>query len=611
MNWNEVMDMSLIQMSLSGAIMIFVIMIVRKIGLNRLPKKTFVLLWGIVLLRLLIPFSIPSPISVYSFLENQVFIQQEETERLQQENGITFPVEDTNENIIIIERPTTNPTVQVIEYKENGVNIVFMIWLVGMILCSIIFFVIYFKCYFEFQTSFLVSNDFVANWLEEHPLSRTIQVRQSSKISAPLTYGILKPVILLPKNTDWDNQQELEYILLHEYMHICHFDIVWKIIAIIALCIHWFNPFVWLMYHLFNRDIECVCDECVIQSIGESSRANYARTLIRMEEKNTHFISFVNNFSENATEERIGAIMKAKKVTIMTVVMSIAILLVIVILFATSEKNHSEIEEITTGNETVESTEEQESESKTEEIEIGIVNENIDVSEFVLSSAVEIVRRNLNKDTLYQNWKLDSMEKILTFKHGESENIYEVYSMHYRFLLNEEWIDINDGEIPYIVFEKKELTNGDSSFRYFTDFVHESNPDFILPYIQMYLESQDKNVYNSVFIYEFDGTQISFDRFEWIVVPSEKATELGYTIENTPSGFVMYNEEVVIEKYMVAENCIYKILDWENGYMAVDVNKEEMINHIDTIYQKYKCYPPYRIIIRDDIIVGIFENYVP
>ena len=223
--------MSLIQMSFTGTIMILAAVVIRALAINRLPKKVFVLLWEIILLRLLIPFSVPSA------------------------------------------------------------------------------------------------------------LRRSVQIRQSDQISAPLTYGIVRPVVLMPKKTDWENGQQLQYILTHEYMHIRHFDMVWKLIAVAALCVHWFNPMVWLMYYIFNSDIELSCDESVVRQFGDNSRISYANTLITMEEKRSGLTPFCNNFSKSAIEKRIMAIMKTRKRTVRAVISGAVILVAVVILFATSAEN--------------------------------------------------------------------------------------------------------------------------------------------------------------------------------------------------------------------------------------------------------------------------------
>ncbi len=141
-------------------------------------------------------------------------------------------------------------------------------------------------------------------------MKRPILVRQSDRISAPLTYGIFRPVILMPKKMDWKNEKQLQYVLSHEYVHIYRYDTVTKLIATLALCIHWFNPFVWVMYILFNRDIELACDKSVIRQFGEKSKSAYSLMLINMEATKSGLLPFCNNFSKNAIEERITAVMK-------------------------------------------------------------------------------------------------------------------------------------------------------------------------------------------------------------------------------------------------------------------------------------------------------------
>ena len=152
-----------------------------------------------------------------------------------------------------------------------------------------------------------------------------------------MTYGLFHPVILLPKNTDWENKQQLRYILFHEYVHICHYDTAFKALAAIALCIHWFNPMVWVLYILFNRDIELACDECVIRRFG--GRSDYARMLISMEERKNRFDPFCNNFSKNAIEERIESIMKIKKASIITLLLAGIVVVGTAGVFATSESS--------------------------------------------------------------------------------------------------------------------------------------------------------------------------------------------------------------------------------------------------------------------------------
>lgn len=318
--------MRILQMSFSGAILILVIVVIRAIGINKLPKRTFLVLWEIVLIRLLVPFSIPSIFSVYSFINRntsaKVFSGMAEIN--------TFHVMLPGQISAIqgMQQSSVNRTAPISTW--------FVIWCIGMMFLMAFFTISYLHCRFDFQTSIPVHNDFVEQWIKEHPTKRVISIRQSGKFSAPLTYGIFRPVILMPKKTDWENTEQLKYVFLHEYIHVRRYDTVKKLIMVFALCVHWFNPLVWCMYILFNRDIELACDESVVRCFGENTKSTYALMLISMEAEKSGLTPFCNNFSKNAIEERITAIMKMKKVTALSCMLTCLIVASTATVFATS-----------------------------------------------------------------------------------------------------------------------------------------------------------------------------------------------------------------------------------------------------------------------------------
>lgn len=354
--------MNLLQMSVSGAVMIAVIILFRTLCINRLPKKTFLILWGVVLLRLLLPFSFPSTLSIYSLLADSAVF----TEALSEAPGSPLPTQNMagqqvngfspdalSENTLPGVRegylwqsfspspwkslaPWASLTSPAGPAARMGLSPLTVLWIVCMALCAAYFLLSYLYCRSKFQKALPVHNAFVHKWLQNHHLLRTMAVRQSKYVSAPLTYGILRPIILLPENTDWENTLQLQYMLEHEYIHIRRADAFWKLLMTTALCIHWFNPLVWAMYLLFNRDIELTCDESVVRHFGDRSRASYARTLISMEEQKLKLYPFCNSFHKNATEERITSIMKTKKATFLTILLAIILIIAIIILFATS-----------------------------------------------------------------------------------------------------------------------------------------------------------------------------------------------------------------------------------------------------------------------------------
>ena len=325
--------MSLLQMSFLGTVIILLIVVLRAVLINRLPKKTFLILWWIALIRLLVPFSIKSVTSIYSLLQS---IYSDINPVRTAQTTTFLPI---NGNMPEIANGLSEAMVQ----RTESISILSVIWLAGLLLCFGFFAVSYIKCYREFRFSLPVENDILEAWKEKHPLKRSLSIRQTETIAAPLSYGVIRPVILMPKNTEWKNIYQLRYVLEHEYVHIRRLDMLTKLIMIAAVCIHWFNPLVWVMYILFNRDLELSCDETVVRRFGMDIKSVYATALISMEEKKSGLTPLCNSFSKNAIEERIRAIMKIKKTSKFAVMISAVLVIGVTGGFATSasslEKN--------------------------------------------------------------------------------------------------------------------------------------------------------------------------------------------------------------------------------------------------------------------------------
>jgi len=320
--------MTLTQMSFMGTIMILVVGVIRIITINKLPKKVFLLLWEIIMVRLSIPFYVPLAASVYNIFKHS----EDLTAKYSVDTTINFSTAVTAD--------FTTEATEIVS-KSESVSIWFIIWITGVILCLLGFSFLYVICYKKFRYSEKINSDIAAKLIKEMNIKRKIKICLSNNISSPLTYGIIKPVILLPKNIYTDEYKQLDYIFKHELIHIKRFDMVRKMIMAAVLCIHWFNPFVWIMYLLYNRDIELVCDETVIKSAREDCRSDYAMALIDMEEKKCGITSLYSNFSKNSIEERIVAIMKTKKINFATGVMACTIIFGVTSVFATSSDTKS------------------------------------------------------------------------------------------------------------------------------------------------------------------------------------------------------------------------------------------------------------------------------
>ncbi len=260
--------MSLLQMSFQGGALILAAALLRALALHRLPKGTFLALWAVAAARLLVPFSIPSPWSVYALAPAA---GESPAGRLPAASVL----------------PGAAPVPPAPAAPPGG-------------------------------------------------LRRPVALRRSDRIAAPLTYGILRPVILLPKTLDGAGGARMTWILEHELTHIRHFDALFKLVLTAAACVHWFNPLVWGMYLLANRDMELRCDEAVVRRLGVDRRGDYARTLISMEACKSGLGPLTSAFSRNAAEERIVAIMRLKKRSLAALLAAAALICGVSAAFATS-----------------------------------------------------------------------------------------------------------------------------------------------------------------------------------------------------------------------------------------------------------------------------------
>ena len=207
------------------------------------------------------------------------------------------------------------------------------VWLAGAVLLALWFAASHLRWRRRFREALPAEAPFLAQWQLRHP---RIRVRRSDRIAAPLTYGLLRPVILLPKGFDLSDEAALRCILTHETVHIRRLDGLLKLLLSAALCVHWFNPAVWLLWVLAGRDMELRCDQAALTRLGPENRAAYALTLLRMAELRNASMPLCSSFNECGMEERIRAIMKYKKPSVFALTIALALTLCVTAAFATT-----------------------------------------------------------------------------------------------------------------------------------------------------------------------------------------------------------------------------------------------------------------------------------
>lgn len=300
-----------------GSIFVLIILLMRFALRRRLIRRVFVILWDIAAVRFLLPWELPSFFSIYRLFPNPP---------ANMGAGVILPPAQPVISAQTVTAAATSAGTPAAELWP-------VIWAAGALLCAGIFAALYLRWLPRFRTSLPLFNEYIRVWLQKHPLRRRIDVRYSEYITAPLTYGILRPVILLPKAMIPEDTESLEYILTHEYIHIRRFDAVRKLLYMAAACAAWYNPLVWIMYVAASRDIEISCDEAVVTTC---SSTRYARLLIQLEAQKPGAAVFGSSFSRNAMTERIRAIMRAKKQTVFSLILAGALIICVSTALATS-----------------------------------------------------------------------------------------------------------------------------------------------------------------------------------------------------------------------------------------------------------------------------------
>ena len=295
----------LLRINLVASIVILIILGARLI-LKRAPKVFSYALWAIVLIRLLVPVSIQSPVSVIpntpatsGAVINSALPEIEfETPRDREQNDYESQ-NTTSEDIQVYVSHTMEPVVYL--------SVAWLIGMAGMVLYSSI-------SYLKIKNKVRIAV----------PLRGNIWI--TDDIKSPFVIGFIKPKIYLPDNL---GDQEQEYIILHEQHHIKRCDHVIKALAFLALTIHWFNPLVWLAFVLACKDMEMSCDEAVIRKLGENVRADYSASLLTLATGHRIIAGTPLAFGEGDTKGRIKNLAKWKKPAIWVLVLTIIICLVL------------------------------------------------------------------------------------------------------------------------------------------------------------------------------------------------------------------------------------------------------------------------------------------
>ena len=281
--------LKIINMSISASWLVLAVLILRFV-LKKGPKWVNDLLWGIVAVRLICPFSFESALSL---------IPSAETFPYQVISGPSFDVQtgiapvDNRINDYLGDRYFEGVTVPT-NNGNNVMTILTIVWIIGILLLVTYTIISYQRLNRKIDTAIRYKDN----------------IFQSENVSSPFVLGIIKPRIYFPFNM---NSQDLEHVVAHEQAHIRRKDHLWKPLGFLLLTIHWFNPLMWLAYVLLCRDIELACDEKVIKELGNEQRADYTQALVACSVNRRMIAACPLAFGEVGVKERVKSVMNYKK----------------------------------------------------------------------------------------------------------------------------------------------------------------------------------------------------------------------------------------------------------------------------------------------------------
>ena len=268
------------------------ILLLRKFFKEKLFAKTFVFLWLLVIIRLLVPFEFYSSISAFAPEKEPVFAETNEP-------FYSGNFEEYSGSKVENQGPGTEQNPKKARIQSD--KILLSIWISGAVLTGGFFAAKHFYTVKKILKSCVPFDEIPENYK-----NGKIRFYKSKNLASPLSFGILRPAIIIPENT---SENQLPFVLLHEKTHVKDRDSVLKILALFALSLNWFNPLNWFMVKMFDRDLERYCDERVLKKLGGEKAFSYANTILDFAERESLSLSF---FSAASLCERVTSIMKNK-----------------------------------------------------------------------------------------------------------------------------------------------------------------------------------------------------------------------------------------------------------------------------------------------------------
>ena len=286
---------TLLGMCVQGSFMILAVFLARVILGRWFSPRILPLLWGIVLVRLFVPFSAVSPSFDRIYMDSVTHVVDADV------LGQTV-----FSSVVPFEVLTASGHGKIVSLPDW----LFVVWITGTFILLGLFAALYVKGIMRFARAPLTRDDRFLDWVRRSGTKRKLSVKESEFVHSPLTYGLIRPVIVVPLGYAYTRSwREVELALEHELTHVRSFDVLYKAALVCSVCLYWFNPLVWAMHIYANRDLEVCRDEQALKGCSRSERVQYATLLMNSCVQRVPMPA-VSGFALSAVECRVASIVR-------------------------------------------------------------------------------------------------------------------------------------------------------------------------------------------------------------------------------------------------------------------------------------------------------------
>ena len=410
----------LFNMSITASYLVLAVVVARLL-LKKAPKWINCLLWALVGIRLICPFSFESALSLIPSSQT-ISVNNTSTGRpFTVQSGV--PAVDTNINEFLGDKYYEGVTVPANTFADMT-NVLAIVWIVGLFAMLLYGSISYLRLHKKVGASILLNNN----------------IYYCDNIDTPFILGFFKPKIYVPSGI---TDEQISYIALHEKAHLKRKDHWWKPLGFILLSVYWFNPIMWVAYILLCRDIETACDEKVIKNMPNTEKKGYSETLVSCSVQRRMVMACPLAFGEVGVKQRIKSVLNYKKPAFWMIIFAVLLVAVVIACFLTNPDGNSS--------------------------SIGIIGGADGPTSILVSRKKDAADKILSEDgyklVSVEEKKIifDFMSSVLTDKMFEKDGSYRVrskYTMH-----------------DSTIFSLKKVTSHDDYFAFDFDVSYENIPE--------------------------------------------------------------------------------------------------------------------------------------